>query len=331
MTYRHTTHAARLERWLGVEQVERISQAQRGFRYPVAIANVPGAVFVYDGEFHGYIQGGGFASLSDLISEATTGGKRQDFYFSKASTLAVVASQASLWNVGTRPGAGGTPPARPGGEAPTRTTTGAFGQANAGAGDTLHITAAFEQGSAGPATLILYDRIFHASAINHNTAVAQTITGVPTRYATTTSPGNFAFLEVTTVLPNTAHTITMQYVDQDGNAAENAPGLAGIVQAAVTRIDHAPYFIPLNGGDMGLRSCTQITISAGASGVSNFVMGHVLAFLPCPAANSMVVMDGINSAFNFVQILDGACLALIELKGVATATTFNGQLIMVSG
>jgi len=349
VTYRHTTHAARLERWLGTEQVERISEAQHGFRYPIPIANVPGNVVVYDGEFYGTIKAGGFASLvdyiatrlnpfrtgfaslSDLITEATTGGKRQDFYFSKAGTLAVTAAQASLWNVGARPGAGGTPAARPGGAVPNNTTTGGFAQIDPGGSDTLHLTTAFVQGSAGPSTLLLYDRIFHASAINHNTAAAQTITGVPTRNATTTSPGNFAFLEVTTVLPNTAHNITMRYTDQDGNAAEDAPALAGIQAAAVTRIDHTPYFIPLNSADTGLRTCTQITISAGASGVSNFVMGHPLAFLPCPVANSMVVLDGINAAFSLVQILTDACLALLELKGVATATTYNGQVIMVSG
>jgi len=325
------THADRLTRWLGREQVEHLASLQRGFLFPIPLLNVPGHVFVYDGDYYGEIVGGGFASLSDLISEATTGGKRQDFYFSKTATLSVLGANGSLWNVGTRPGAAGLPAARPGGAVPTNATTGAFGQSNAAGGDTLHITTAFAQGSAGPSTLLLYDRIFHAGTINHNTASAQTITGVPTRYATTTSPGNFAFLEVTTVLPNTAHTITMQYTDQDGNTAENAPAIAGVNSAAVTRIDHTPYHIPLNAGDTGLRTCTQITISAGASGVSNFVMGHPLAFIPCPVANNMVVLDGINSAFNLVQILDGACLALLELKGVATATTYNGSLIMVSG
>lgn len=348
MTYRHTTHAARLERWLGIEQVERISQAQRGFRHPVAIANVPGRVYVYDGEFYGKIEAGGFASLMDyflprlnplagftsldhLIQERTANGKGQSFFFNKAGTLAVTSAQASLWNVGARPGAGGAPPARPGGAAPDNTTTGSFQQSNAAAGDTLHFVTGFEQGSVASNTLLLYDRIFHAGSILHNTALAQTITGVPTRYATTTSPGNFAFLEVTTALSNTAHTITMQYTDQNGNPAENAPALSGINTAAITRIDHTPYFIPLNAADMGLRTCTQITISAGTAGVSNFVMGHPIAFLPCPAANSMVVMDGINSAFSFERILDGACLALLELKGIATATVYNGSVLMVSG
>jgi len=215
---------------------------------------------------------------------------------------------------------------------PDNTTTGGLQQTDPSGGDTLHFTTAFAQGSAGPSTLLLYDRIFHASAINHNTAAAQTITGVPTRYATTTSKGNFCFLEVTTVLTATVFNITLQYTDQDGNAAENAPSLAGIVSSAVTRIPHAPRFIPLNSGDTGLRTVTQVTFSAAAaSGVSNLVMGHPLAFLPCPIANSMVVLDGINSAFNLVEILTDACLALIEMKGVATATTYNGQVIMVSG
>jgi hypothetical protein len=42
-------------------------------------------------------------------------------------------------------------------------------------------------------------------------------------------------------------------------------------------------------------------------------------------------MDGINSAFNLVQIKTGACLAFLEIKGQGVATTYTGQMIAVSG
>jgi hypothetical protein len=66
-------------------------------------------------------------------------------------------------------------------------------------------------------------------------------------------------------------------------------------------------------------------------GISTVVMGKPLAFVPQPVAGSMVVMDGINSAFSLVRVLDDACLALVELKGVGSATVYTGTMTLVSG
>jgi hypothetical protein len=334
MTKRHTlTHTARLERWLGPDCLQHLIDGSRGMYHPIPVANVPGKLFTYDGEVYGTIQGGtGFSSLSDLISESTSGGKRQDFQFSKVGSLAVTLAWASLWNVGSNPTAGAAPSAIPGGSVPTNGTAGGLKQTDPAGSDTLHFTTAFAQGSTAPNTLLLYDRIFHAASVLHTTTSAQAVSGVPTRYTLTAAKGNFAFLEVTTQLSNTAHNITVTYVDQDGNTAEAAAALAAIPASVVTRIPHVPYYIPLNSGDTGMRNVTNITMSAAlAAGVSNLVMCHPLAWLPCPVANSMMVMDGINSAFNLVEVKTGACLAFLEIKGVASATTYNGQVILVSG
>lgn len=329
-----TVHSQRLARWLGEDQAAQTACASRGFYWPLHVGNVPGEVFAYQGEFYGYIRGGGFTSLSDLIAEATTGGKRQDWTWFKVGTVAVTGACSSHWRVGNVPSAAGAASAIPAGDVPTRTTTGALGQSDAAGGDTLHFTTAQMLGGAAPNTLLIYDRIWQGQVLL-NTTAAQSITGVPTRYATTTSPGNFCFMEVTTTLGTGAHTWTLQYVDQAGNAAENAAAITGISACVANRIDEATagrWFIPLNAGDSGLRNATQITLSATiASGVVNIVIGHPLIMIPCPVSNSMVVMDGINSAFNLVQVLDGAAIAGLEIKGVATATTFAGTLILVSG
>lgn len=325
-------HAAKIERWLGREQLASLLANSRGFRHPVPVLNVPGAVLAYDGDLVGGMGGGaGFSSLSDLIAEATVNGKRQDWFFSKAGSLAVSGAWASLWNVGNFPAAGGTVPAIPGGAVPTSATTGAIPFTNAASGDTLHIITPGGMGSAAPNTLLLYDRIFHAGSVLHTTTGNQSVTGTPNRYTGTSSPGNFAFLEVTSALGTTAHNLTMTYVDQSGNAAEAAAALAMVTSSAVTRIPHTPWFVPLNSGDSGLRNVTNIAFSAVSSGTSAIVLGHALAFLPQPVANSWVVLDGINSAFSMVRVLDNACIAFLELKGVATATTYHGHLILVSG
>lgn len=62
---RHT-HADRLERWLGKDQVERISAQFAGFYYPVALHGVPGNVHVMPGgDFTGEIKAGSFLSKQD--------------------------------------------------------------------------------------------------------------------------------------------------------------------------------------------------------------------------------------------------------------------------
>lgn len=324
-------HTSKLARQIGEANLVQIVEASRGMHVRVPIfgtrfATVDGHLVDVWNEF------GGFASMSDMVSEATSGGKRQDWAFYKSGSLAVAAAWASLWNVGALPAAGGTVPARPGGAVPVRTTTGALGQTNAAAGDTLHITTWYGQASAAPNTLLIYDRLAHAGSIDHTIATAQSITVVPTRYDTTTSPGNFAFLEVTSALGATAQNVVMTYMDQDGNTAEAAAALAIIASSAATRICHAPYFIPLNATDTGLRKATDVTFSAGnTGGTSALVIGHPLAWVPQNKADEMQVMDGINSNFNLVRILDNACVAFLELKGVATATNYTGSAALLSG
>src|SRR2546423_1489092 len=84
MRYR-STHAQRLERWLGVEQMTTLQQAMRDWYGPggISIAGVPGPIQAWaGGDFTGPIAGGGFTSLSDLISEST-GGKTRSYYWQK--------------------------------------------------------------------------------------------------------------------------------------------------------------------------------------------------------------------------------------------------------
>ena len=168
---------------------------------PVAVANVPGAVWVHrGGDFTGPLRAGqhshlldfaeqrfkriwrntarrqfcqanaGFASLSDLISEATTGGKKYIFPFQKAGATGVVAVTNSLWGLGNQPPAGANASNAPAGNAPTDATTGAFPFANPSGGDTLHFTTGYTAASVINNTLLLYDRIFQVNKTMASTA-----------------------------------------------------------------------------------------------------------------------------------------------------------------
>lgn len=372
------THAGKLERWLGRDTVEALSASMKDWHGPpIAVAGVPGNVWLgRGGDYRGRIMAGaeatawdvingfgrrlrrgmrrtmrehaklnaGFASLSDLISEMTTGGKGQQLAWTKTGPTKVVGSASSLWRVGTWPAAGTVGAAAPGGTAYTSATTGALAFNNpAVGGDTTHLVGMQTIGSLQN-SLLLYDRLF-AVAKTINSTLTEAVTGVPTRYQNTTAgqpdsiAGNFLSVHVTaTSLANTAHNWTVcTYTDQTG-AASTLPSVAGNPGAVATiadRVDlpNGTFFAPLETGDTGIKALTQMQCSAlVATGSCEFVIGHPLAFQPIPLANVVCLLDGINSAFNLVRIFDNACLAFMELAAPATtATTYTGSVSIVSG
>lgn len=364
------THSDRLDRWLGAGQTEVYSQMFRDwYGPPVALAGVPGAVYVTGGgEFVGPIKGGGFAnlvdfaeqrqrrvlrnwaerqsrtlnagfsSLSDLISEATTGGKSRMLTYSKSPTTGTTAGNAvSAWAFGALPSTGGTGGTSGTGRKTIRTTAGALRFDNAAGGDQLHLTTWTGQASA-VSSLMLYDRLWDMT-YNHATSTSTAIDSAnqPDRYQTSVlAPGNFVAGEITTALSATAHNITVTYVDQDGNAAEAAAAYAAPVSAVAGRapLVAGNWFVPLKAGDTGARYLTNIAQSTitSVTGISNFWIGHPIAMMPFPVANVPFVLDGINSAFNLQRIYDDACLAFYTPAVAAAATiTYTGLIQLVSG
>lgn len=69
-----STHSDKLERWLGADEVARISSQFKNFYYPVPLQGVPGKVFVMPGgDFAGEIQAGQFANKRDKAADVLRG------------------------------------------------------------------------------------------------------------------------------------------------------------------------------------------------------------------------------------------------------------------
>ena len=367
-----STHSSKLERWIGKDQAEAISNSMKDwYGPPIGVGGIPGAVFACKGgDFRGPIKSGqfmnvvdfsverlkriwrnsakrsayqlntGFSSLSDLISEATAGGKKQDLFFNKTGPTGVIAVSSSLWGLGVTPAAGANASAAPGGDAPTKDTLGAMYFNNPEAPDTTHFVRGDSLASLQN-TLLLYDRIFQVDKTMSSTGT-EAVTGVPTRYQNTTpgtpnhAGGNFLFITVgATPLSNTAHNWTVcKYYNQVHAAESTLPSFTGVAAAIVRRLDHGvgSWFVPLAAGDVGIQQLTQMQCSGSVTGVVNFVIGHPIAFMPCPIANMICILDGINTAFNLTRIFDDAALALLEIcKPAATATNYTGSITIVSG
>lgn len=373
-----TIHSEKLERYLGADQLERISSGMRSWHGPpIAVSGVPGWLQAMPGgDFRGTLTQGrfsklldavvdraqrfdrllarsyrrnagkasaGFAGASDLLFEATAGGKLRSYLFQKSGSTGVVAVTNSLWRAGAVPASGAAGSAAPGGRAPTDATAGAFPFTNPTGGDTQHFVSGFPLASVAGNTLLVYDRIFDVAKTMNSTST-EAVTGVPTRYQSTVATdqdyagGNFLFVEVGgTALAATSHNWTVcTYTNQAGQAA-TLPSLTGNSGAIVDRLDHpvGQWFAPLAAGDSGIRALTQMQCSAAvATGLVNFVIGHPIAFMPCPIANMICVSDTTapGGGFNPARIFDDACLAFLEVcKPATTATNYTGSFNTVAG
>lgn len=220
---RLSPHAGRIERWLGADKVEYLTDQMRGwYGPPINIRDVPGSLWLTgDGDFVGdfgrgffasaldglrdhlqffqrkldlersfsqHVFGVGFTSISDALARASSGDGQMlnGGQIAKSGPTGVVGSASSLWRVGAQPSAGLAPAAAPGGLAPVSTTAGAMKFNNPASG-TLHLVGADFSANVINNCLMLYDRIFHVTKTMNSTAT-EAVTGVPTRYQSVT-PG----------------------------------------------------------------------------------------------------------------------------------------------
>lgn len=365
-------HSQRLERWLGTDRVEKLSRDFRDwYGPPVHLIDVPGSVRVTKGgEFigpfdHGYfgsaadnfrdyirrvwkelgvhqpaLAAAGFTSISDALARAS-GGFQQllNGNIAKTGPTGVVGVASSLWRVGAQPAAGGAGSAAPAGRAPTKATTGAMAFNNPASG-TLHLTGADFSASVINNSLLIYDRIFDVAKTMNSTA-AESVTGVPTRYQSSTpsaddyAGGNFLMIEVGgTALAATAHNwSSCTYRNQAGTDAQALPTVTGNSGAIVDRLDQPvnTWFCPLASGDSGIMDLANIQCSAAvATGAINFVIGHPLGVMQFPIINSLLPFNWLTNRNLAPRIFADACVALLELpKPATTATTYSGQLYAV--
>lgn len=341
----------------------------RWYGQPINLRDVPGSVWITaDGDFVGDFERGGyhsaldslaqhfrdlwkaagkpvylpepalgvgFASISDALSKSSSGYRQllNGGMIQKSGPTGVVGRASTLWRLGAAPAAGSVGGAAPGGTVPTSATTGAMVYNNPASG-TLHLVGADVTASVANNALMLYDRLFSVAKTMNSTAT-EAVTGVPTRYTSTTATaadyvgGNFLFICVGgTVLAATAHNWTVcQYTDDAGSTGVTLPTVTGVSAAAVDTFDHAKsWFCPLASGDVGIMALTQMQCSAAvATGVIEFVIGHPIGFMAFPLANIATPFDWLTNRDQAPRIFDNACLSLLEtVRNATTATNYTG-------
>lgn len=369
--------ADRIER-MSKHMTEGGGRGQPWYGPPINLSDVPGSVWVTkDGDFIGdfdrgffhsaadafsehlrrlwkaagkpiYVQhqmspqfGVGFASISDALLRASSGfSQNPGGNIAKTGPTGVANVASTMWRVGPQPAAGSAGGAAPGGTVHTRTDTGAMLYANPASG-TMHLTGADMSCSVINNSVLLYDRIFSVAKTINSTAT-EAVTGVPTRYQSTTTTaadyigGNFLMIEVgATALAATAHNWTVcTYTDDTNTATQTLPSVTGNASAIVDRLDQPvnTWFCPLATGDVGIKQLSQMQCSAlVATGAVNFVIGHPIGFMAFPIINALLPFDWLTNRNQAPRVFDNACLSLLEMpKPATTATTYNGQIYLTN-
>ena len=263
--------------------------------------------------------------LSDLINRLTGGNNgtpETQFWFKTprvagaAATAPIAGRMASMWQYEGYPAGGAVPTDA---EVCTRTTQGALPfTAPGGSREKFMVSAGVVPLTAG--LYLLYDRLLHIGGLSGTLTTAQTVQGTtptPALTRNTGGVGNIAWAEIYTAIGTTGTTLTMNYVDQDGNSASSTTNIGATGFREATRV----LRLPLAAGDTGIRSVTSVQLTASTTTAGNFgiTIARPLAWIPVGAAGSGGWRDYTTGLPGIPAIDSDACLALAYIPAAATA------------
>lgn len=197
----------------------------------------------------------------------------------------------------------------------------------------LNLNAWGTAATAVPATLMLVDMEGYYPGINMNVATAQTLVGTPTTRAPN-GAGVRAMLVVTANTGATAHNLSMGYTNQAGTAGRALPVTVSCTASAIVpHITHSGTgannygpFLPLAGGDTGIRSVQSVQLSAASlGGTAALCLVRPITQITISVSGLMTEKDLLNQIPSLPRIPDGACLTWVLGAGAAVAgnTSFN--------
>ncbi len=138
--------------------------------------------------------------------------------------------------------------------------------------------------------------------------------------------------------------IRLTYTDQGGTAGNLTPTTLPIANASspIGQIEYSGTgagkfgpFMPLAGGDSGIRSVEQFnySVTRGAGGVANVCLCRPLLTLPISTVGVASERDLLNQLPSLPRVYDGACLVWLAYAGAAlvAASALYGHLDMAWG
>lgn len=267
----------------------------------------------------------------DYIANAlTVSGYGQRLSFSKTMATNTVANTfTTLWDSDGIPAAGGYTGSTYTAAQVTSATTGAFSFTNATAPRNLFLLGGdvTSNTASNTGTLIVLDRLLYYPGINHATTGTTAMTNGVSLPRSTTGTGVMAFLEVTTGLNATSHTVQLTYTDSAGNSGNTTTAITPIASSAARRVPYAGLFFPLAAGDVGVRSVQNVIVTGGgATGTSCLVLAKEICRIPFSTVGVVGKIDLLKEELDLPEIEDGAALMfLLVTPAAATTPNVNGK------
>jgi hypothetical protein len=259
-------------------------------------------------------------SLDQLLSASP--GYRLPFMKTTAASQAA-GRYHSLRQVAGQPGAGGNPPTG-NGEIPIMTTAGGIVFPAPSGTNVNYLAQAVIAGSV-QGTLMLYDRLWHNSGLSGSATTAQTWTQASlTRHSD--GLGVEMWMEIYSALGVTSVTATATYTNNNNVSDRLA---TTTIPASTVTGQMIPF--ALAAGDMGIRSTTQVLLSAttGAAGNFGIVLLKRIADIPLNATNVAAVMDTFTIGMPDINTNAHLCAALL-CTGTSTGI-IHGTVQIVQG
>lgn len=249
----------------------------------------------------------------------------QKYGFRKASaTTEGAGTWHSLWALAGQPGAGAAA-GSVNGAITTSATAGAIPYVNPGGGNTGYV-GRWSAAAGTIGTLILYDRLWHNSALVGNVTTAQAIVP-PSLTRATTGEGVELWGEVYTAMGATATTMTATYTNQAGTGSRSATYTMPANALSVGQM----FPFALQTGDTGVRSVQSIILSASTGTAGNFGLTLLkrIAEIPIVAANGGGVLDFFGLGGGVLEA--SSCLAMMVLCSATNSGEIQAGLSIIEG
>ena len=259
-------------------------------------------------------------NVRNLILQAKRDGFGQEIDLYKISPTTAQAGHYSLFQSAGNPAAGSYTGTRTATQL-NKSTTGAIGPfTNAPSGKKLFVNAGTARASNSVGTLTIWDALLYYAACDHTINTLQTLTNGVALPRYTNGVGVHAFLEVTTGLGATAQNVTLGYTNTTPTAGRTSVAHAIQASAIAGRIGHGLLTLPLQAGDVGIKSVENVIFSAANSaGVSALVLAKRLFSVGFGSVNTDGEFDS-EIRGTLPQITDDACLFATWSAGTTAST-----------
>jgi len=192
---------------------------------------------------------------------------------------------------------------------PTNATNGSLKQTDAAGGLTKWLTgAAFTAQCAGGLDVVLYDRLAHVGGLDGTSAGTQSVSSLADTRTGSDYINNEILIEIIALIGATGRTITFTYTNENSTGGRVTPAI--IFGGTGFREAGAMIAVPLQAGDLGVKSVESCIISASTGTVGNFgiVLASTIDVYPIALSGGSVAKNYLNEWGPPPKIFPGACL-----------------------